>query len=89
MIGLKRGTAQLVPHNPKWSELFEQEKQSLIDVFGDSIIAIEHIGSTAIPDIPAKPIIANDREKYTKSKEQFIKKTLEMASENYNHTPEV
>ena len=57
MIGLKRGTVKLVPHNPKWSELFEQEKQLLKNTFGSTIIAIEHIGSTAIPGIPAKPII--------------------------------
>lgn len=57
MIGLKRGTVKLVPHNPKWSELFEEEKQLLKNIFGDTIIAIEHIGSTAIPGIPAKPII--------------------------------
>lgn len=57
MIGLKRGTVKLVLHNPKWSEFFEKEKQLLKNTFGDTIIAIEHIGSTAIPDIPAKPII--------------------------------
>ncbi len=57
MIGLKRGTVKLVPHNPKWEKLFEKEKQLLKKTFGDTILAIEHIGSTAIPGIPAKPII--------------------------------
>lgn len=57
MIGLKRGTVKLVPHNPKWAELFEKEKQLLKSTFGNTIIAIEHIGSTAIPGLPAKPII--------------------------------
>jgi len=57
MIGLKKGTVKLVPHNPKWSELFEQEKQLLKNTFGDIIIAVEHIRSTTIPGIPAKPII--------------------------------
>lgn len=57
MIGLKRGTVKLLPHNPKWAELFEEEKRLLEKTFGDKIIAIEHIGSTAIPSIPAKPII--------------------------------
>src|SRR4030042_5400238 len=57
MIGLKRGTVKLVPHNSRWAELFEEEKHLLKKTFGDSIIAIEHIGSTAIPGIPAKPII--------------------------------
>lgn len=57
MIGLKRGTVKLVPHNPKWEKLFEKEKQLLKKTFGDIILAVEHIGSTAIPGIPAKPII--------------------------------
>jgi len=57
MIGLKRGTVKLVPHNPKWVKLFEEEKQLLKKTFGDTILAIEHIGSTAIPSISAKPII--------------------------------
>lgn len=57
MIGLKRGTVKLVPHNSKWAVLFEEEKQLLKKTFGDTILAIEHIGSTAIPGIPAKPII--------------------------------
>lgn len=57
VIGLKRGTVKLVPHDPKWSVLFDDEKKLLKNTFGYIIIAIEHIGSTAIPDIPAKPII--------------------------------
>ncbi len=57
MIGLQRGTVKLSPHNPEWAELFEQEKKLLINTFGDPILAVEHIGSTAIPGIPAKPII--------------------------------
>lgn len=57
MIGLKRGTVKLVPHNSKWEELFEKEKQLFKKTFGDTILAIEHIGSTAIPGISAKPII--------------------------------
>ncbi|KKS21896.1 MAG: hypothetical protein UU78_C0027G0009, partial [Candidatus Roizmanbacteria bacterium GW2011_GWC2_41_7] len=35
MIGLKRGTVKLVPHNPKWSVLFEDEKQLLKNTFGN------------------------------------------------------
>lgn len=56
-IGLKRGTVQLAPHNPGWAELFEKERTLIQNVFGDTIIAIEHVGSTSIPGIPAKPII--------------------------------
>jgi GrpB-like predicted nucleotidyltransferase (UPF0157 family) len=57
MLGLKRGTVELAPYHPEWVELFELEKRLLTDTFGDTIVAIEHVGSTAIPGMPAKPII--------------------------------
>lgn len=56
-IGLKRGTVALMPHDPRWAEEFEREKRVLLETFGDRILAIEHIGSTSIPGIPAKPLI--------------------------------
>lgn len=56
-IGLQRGTVQLQAYHSGWIIEFEQEKQHLLDLFGDKIIAVEHIGSTAIPGLPAKPII--------------------------------
>lgn len=57
MIGLKRGTVQLVPYDSDWGQLFLSEKKNLIKVFNDHIVDIQHVGSTAIPTIPAKPII--------------------------------
>lgn len=57
MLGVKRGTVILAPYDPQWPVLFEREKTLLLSNFDDRIIAIEHIGSTAIPGMPAKPII--------------------------------
>ncbi|MBL1434359.1 GrpB family protein [Candidatus Wolfebacteria bacterium] len=57
MLGVKRGTVVLLPYSSEWKLEFEKEKASLLKTFGDRIKAIEHIGSTAIPSIPAKPII--------------------------------
>ncbi len=56
MIGLKRGVVKLVPHQKEWAKLFEKERKSLNKILGDKI-RIEHVGSTSIPDIVAKPII--------------------------------
>ena len=47
----------LVPHDPMWAELHEEGERLLKDTFGDTIIAIEHVGRTAIPGIPALPIM--------------------------------
>lgn len=38
-------------------KIFEKEKKVLLDKLGQKILRIEHVGSTAIPDILAKPII--------------------------------
>lgn len=56
-IGLKRGTVQLHPSDPHWPLAFEKEKKLLQHTFGGKIIATEHIGSTSVPGLAAKPII--------------------------------
>lgn len=56
-IGLKRGTVKIVAYDPNWQNEFEAEKRRLLEAFGDKILAIEHIGSTSIPKLAAKPII--------------------------------
>lgn len=74
MIGLKRGKVKLLPHNPKWSGFFEKEKKILSQALTGLIIDIQHIGSTAIPGIPAKPIIDIDIGiKSMKNSKNFIK----------------
>jgi GrpB-like predicted nucleotidyltransferase (UPF0157 family) len=57
MIGLKRGTVKLVTDNQNWAKDFEKEKTLLLKTFGEIILGIEHVGSTAIRNIKAKPII--------------------------------
>jgi GrpB-like predicted nucleotidyltransferase (UPF0157 family) len=47
----------VVPHNPRWREASEVESKRVTDVLGENVVAIHHIGSTAIPGIYAKPII--------------------------------
>ena len=48
----------LVEYDRKWVELFEQEAIYLRKLVGEALILrIEHFGSTAIPGMPAKPII--------------------------------
>lgn len=57
IIGLKKGTVKLKRHNPKWKVLFEKERKVLLKKFHKVILEISHGGSTAIPNISAKPII--------------------------------
>ena len=44
-------------HDPGWAGAFVAERQQVAAAIGDAALAIEHIGSTAVPDLPAKPII--------------------------------
>ncbi|HEX8195230.1 MAG TPA: GrpB family protein [Pyrinomonadaceae bacterium] len=57
MLGLEKGAVKLSPHREEWHELFAAEARQLISVAGKHALAIEHIGSTAICGIAAKPII--------------------------------
>ena len=47
----------LVAHDPRWSELAAAERRRISHVLGLSIDSVEHIGSTAVPHLIAKPII--------------------------------
>ena len=47
----------VVPYDPRWPSLFREEAKQLEMIFGGEIVAIHHVGSTAIPNISAKPIV--------------------------------
>jgi GrpB-like predicted nucleotidyltransferase (UPF0157 family) len=57
MLGLKHNVNMLVDYDPEWSVEFIRERERIIIALGDLAQAIEHYGSTAIPGMPAKPII--------------------------------
>jgi GrpB-like predicted nucleotidyltransferase (UPF0157 family) len=44
-------------YDPRWPAQFEKEKARLFGVFSQDLLEIEHIGSTAVPGLAAKPII--------------------------------
>ncbi len=44
-------------YDPRWPLMFEEERDRLFALFPDDFMAIEHIGSTAVPGLSAKPII--------------------------------
>src|SRR5260370_35318475 len=44
-------------YKPAWPATFEQERTSLHTALGPLVLTIEHIGSTAVPGLAAKPII--------------------------------
>lgn len=48
---------EVVPYEAKWPAAFEAEAAALRELFGTRALAVEHIGSTAVPGLEAKPII--------------------------------
>lgn len=57
MIGLRRHTVKVVDHDPSWSELFNNEAEDLHRTLGDLVADVQHVGSTAVRGLPAKPIL--------------------------------
>jgi GrpB-like predicted nucleotidyltransferase (UPF0157 family) len=47
----------IVEYDPRWPAWYEEEKQLILKAAGDLVLAIEHIGSTAVPGLGGKPII--------------------------------
>lgn len=57
MLGLEKKTVELYPHIEDWHDLFANEKVSLQKAIGEFVESIEHIGSTSVCEIAAKPIL--------------------------------
>jgi len=57
MIGLERGVVRLHTYTPEWARLFEAEAERLRAAIGSHVLDIQHVGSTSIPGMVAKPII--------------------------------
>jgi GrpB-like predicted nucleotidyltransferase (UPF0157 family) len=48
---------EVVLPNPQWRNAFAAEAKHVATALGENVVAIHHIGSTAIPNIYAKPVI--------------------------------
>jgi GrpB-like predicted nucleotidyltransferase (UPF0157 family) len=44
-------------YDPEWPLLYEREEERIRSILGERVVRIEHAGSTAVPGLPAKPII--------------------------------
>lgn len=57
---MKTSHVIVTEYNPKWTIEFEKIKEELLTVLGGKAIAIEHVGSTSVEGLAAKPIIDID-----------------------------
>ena len=74
--GLKRGYLELEGYREDYPSIYEKAKEELLEIYGNRIKYIDHVGSTSIKNIISKPIIdiniqtddLDDFIKYTESK---------------------
>jgi GrpB-like predicted nucleotidyltransferase (UPF0157 family) len=57
MLGLPKGEVFLVAWTEEWEKEFKVEKSLIEAEIGELILAVHHIGSTAVKNLSAKPII--------------------------------
>jgi GrpB-like predicted nucleotidyltransferase (UPF0157 family) len=56
-LGTPGNAIEVVPYDPAWPALFKQEASQILAACAPWLVAIEHIGSTAVPHLSAKPIL--------------------------------
>ena len=74
MEGVERYQVRLLPHQDAWNTEFLKVSNMLKECWKEHIIDIQHVGSTAIPTICAKPIL--DVAVLVKSFDQLDKEAL-------------
>jgi GrpB-like predicted nucleotidyltransferase (UPF0157 family) len=56
-MDVTRAPVEVFDHDPQWPKMFDREKTLILNALGNKVISIEHIGSTSVPGLGAKPII--------------------------------
>jgi GrpB-like predicted nucleotidyltransferase (UPF0157 family) len=48
---------EVVAYDPSWPQRYERERDRIAAALGEGAVAVEHVGGTAVPGLPAKPVI--------------------------------
>jgi GrpB-like predicted nucleotidyltransferase (UPF0157 family) len=51
------GPLEVRDYDPDWPAAYAREATRVITALGDRVVALEHVGSTSVPNLPAKPIV--------------------------------
>ena len=57
VLGLSSGKVSLERAHDAWAIAYEQERARIVAALGEQLLDIQHVGSTSIPNVPAKPIL--------------------------------
>lgn len=64
-------SVHIAEYDPEWVHLFEREAARIRVVLGDKVLQLEHVGSTSVPGLAAKPkidillVVANSADEWT------------------------
>jgi GrpB-like predicted nucleotidyltransferase (UPF0157 family) len=58
--GPTAGPVDVVPYDPAWPDLYEQVAARVRAALGDDALDLEHVGSTSVPGLHAKPVVDVD-----------------------------
>ncbi|OWA33318.1 hypothetical protein B9G55_21805 [Saccharibacillus sp. O16] len=74
---------EIVPYDPAWPQAFEQIASSVKEWIGDLLIGVEHVGSTSVPGLAAKPII--DLDAVMRYEDQLPQIIERLAQQGFEH----
>ena len=57
MIPKRQQIIEILPYDPTWPAQFAAEADLITHIFKKETVAIHHVGSTSVPNMPAKPTI--------------------------------
>jgi len=55
--GIEKREIKITPYNPHWQKVFQTHATTIVNALGNAAMRIEHVGSTSVPGLGAKPII--------------------------------
>lgn len=58
--GIEKREIVVVEPDPAWPARFERERERILAALGAGAVRVDHVGSTAVPGLPAKPIVDID-----------------------------
>ena len=56
-LGLYRDAVAVRDHDPRWASVYRHHAEVLRGAVADQVITVEHVGSTAVEGLPAKPVV--------------------------------
>jgi GrpB-like predicted nucleotidyltransferase (UPF0157 family) len=70
---------ELVEYDPEWPALYRREEEKIRGALGERALSVEHVGSTSVPGLPAKPVIDINLEVADTTDEDAYVRPLEQA----------